>query len=66
MQDNLGELGTIARSLGATGDAARGTKDRGTCLQFQVDGLCIDGRAQVLSIFIKGMALDYHLESLMW
>lgn len=42
VQGNLGELGTIARSLGAIGDAARGEKARKTCLHSQVDGLYID------------------------
>lgn len=66
MQGNLGELGALARSWGARGDAARGKKGRGSCVHSQVDGLYIDGKAQVLSIFIKGMALYYHLENLVW
>lgn len=53
MQGNLEELGTIARSLGAIGDAARGEKARETCLHSQVDGLCIDV-----------IVLEYQLEGL--
>lgn len=53
VQGNLEELGTIARSLGAIGDAARGEKARETCLHSQVDGLCIDV-----------IVLEYQLEGL--